>query len=460
MRRALLAFSKGIGLLWSPKSLGSGGLTKGLLLGSSVMQHFNIGSDELLLRDNQQSSFRQRCLSTLVLFLALSFPWGCGIRLLLLLSLSWIEPWLFVRVVQVTVVAWREWKGRLSIGLSRLFWSVREAWVYDKEEQEFASGGGGVWGGCLLEHWSLSCLTKFSNFLGMSTKGFEEEILNLLKMMKVRKEQKDDFNMIRFSREHNREGKLSSTMRRFLKVIEDLELRELSLYEGPLTWSDGAQDVALLEELFLEKEVFNALSDLSGNRAPGSAISRLRINLDTSKLMLMGRVESLGKLALEFGCEVGVLPSSYLGHPLGASFKCVAAWDEVEERFYKRGGLWKKVISGKYGEEEGDDALVKQGMGIVLSHGKLWASLLGGDMGKDLNLGQVLSSMTRDTLLHWHGSYVVKKRKDGRERESERECDGEEGENSYVPRSRRKESSFVVESKAFEIAVDDRKGKP
>ena len=66
------------------------------------------------------------------------------------------------------------------------------------------------------------------------------------------------------------------------------------------------------------------------------AISRLRINLDKSKLMLMGRVESLGKLALEFGCEVGVLPSSYLGHPLGASFKCVAAWDEVEERFYKR----------------------------------------------------------------------------------------------------------------------------
>ena len=47
-----------------------------------------------------------------------------------------------------------------------------------------------------------------------------------------------------------------------------------------------------------------------------------------------------------------------------------------------------------------------------------------------------------------------------RERESERECDGEEGENSSVPRSRRKESSFVVESKAFEIVVDDRKGKP
>ena len=41
-----------------------------------------------------------------------------------------------------------------------------------------------------------------------------------------------------------------------------------------------------------------------------------------------------------------------------------------------------------------------------------------------------------------------------------RECDGEEGEDSAVIRRRRKESSFVVESKVFEIVLDERKGKP
>ena len=46
------------------------------------------------------------------------------------------------------------------------------------------------------------------------------------------------------------------------------------------------------------------------------------------------------------------------------------------------------------------------------------------------------------------------------ERECDGECDGEEGENSSASRSRRKECSFAVESKAFEIVVDDRKGKP
>ena len=53
----------------------------------------------------------------------------------------------------MTVVAWREWKGRLSIGLSRLFWLVREAWVYEKEEQ-FARGvvgGGGSFRTLVLE---------------------------------------------------------------------------------------------------------------------------------------------------------------------------------------------------------------------------------------------------------------------------------------------------------------------
>ena len=45
-------------------------------------------------------------------------------------------------------------------------------------------------------------------------------------------------------------------------------------------------------------------------------------------------------------------------------------------------------------------------------------------------------------------------------RESERACDGEDGENSEATRKRRKESSFTVESKTFEIVLDERRGKP
>ena len=48
---------------------------------------------------------------------------------------------------------------------------------------------------------------------------------------------------------------------------------------------------------------------------------RLRINLEKSKLIPMRRVENLEDWALESGCKVGALPSSYLGHSLGVPFK-------------------------------------------------------------------------------------------------------------------------------------------
>ena len=66
------------------------------------------------------------------------------------------------------------------------------------------------------------------------------------------------------------------------------------------------------------------------------AISELSINLDKSKLMPIERVENLEKLALEFGCKVGALPSSYLGVPLGAPFKSMVVWDGIEERSCKK----------------------------------------------------------------------------------------------------------------------------
>ena len=65
-------------------------------------------------------------------------------------------------------------------------------------------------------------------------------------------------------------------------------------------------------------------------------ISGLRINIDKSEILLVGRVENLGELALELGCKVGMLLSSYLGLPLGAPHKSATVWDVVEERFQRR----------------------------------------------------------------------------------------------------------------------------
>ena len=79
------------------------------------------------------------------------------------------------------------------------------------------------------------------------------------------------------------------------------------------------------------------------------AISGLRINLDKSKILSVGRVENLEVLALEVGCKVGRLPTSYLGIPLGANHKSVAVWDGVEERFRKRLAMWKRQFISRGG---------------------------------------------------------------------------------------------------------------
>ncbi|RVW54818.1 putative transmembrane GTPase FZO-like, chloroplastic [Vitis vinifera] len=62
----------------------------------------------------------------------------------------------------------------------------------------------------------------------------------------------------------------------------------------------------------------------------------LRINLEKSELIPVGRVENLDDLLDELGCKMGSPPFSYLGLPLGAPFKYTVAWDGVEEQFHKR----------------------------------------------------------------------------------------------------------------------------
>ncbi|KAL6327231.1 hypothetical protein AAG906_015270 [Vitis piasezkii] len=77
------------------------------------------------------------------------------------------------------------------------------------------------------------------------------------------------------------------------------------------------------------------------------AVSGLRINLEKSELIPVGRVENIDDLALKFGCRVGSLPSTYLGLPLGAPFKSISVWDGVEEKFCKRLAMWKRQYLSK-----------------------------------------------------------------------------------------------------------------
>ena len=70
-------------------------------------------------------------------------------------------------------------------------------------------------------------------------------------------------------------------------------------------------------------------------------LSRLRINLSKSDIIVVGRLDDVEALATELDCKVGSLPASYLGLPLGAPHNFIVVWDPIEERFRKRLALWK-----------------------------------------------------------------------------------------------------------------------
>ena len=76
----------------------------------------------------------------------------------------------------------------------------------------------------------------------------------------------------------------------------------------------------------------------------------MRINLDKSSILPVGDVENPNLLALEIGCKVGSLPTTYLGLPLGARHKSTKVWDVVKEKFRKRLALRKRQYLSKGGK--------------------------------------------------------------------------------------------------------------
>jgi hypothetical protein len=61
------------------------------------------------------------------------------------------------------------------------------------------------------------------------------------------------------------------------------------------------------------------------------AVSRLRVNLTKSSLVLVGSLDDVDQLAGSLGCGTVDLPLKYLGLSLGASFKLKAMWRDLED---------------------------------------------------------------------------------------------------------------------------------
>ncbi|RVW46812.1 hypothetical protein CK203_075677 [Vitis vinifera] len=63
-----------------------------------------------------------------------------------------------------------------------------------------------------------------------------------------------DFNVVRFPEENSRRGRLTYSMRKFLEIIEDLELRDLPLHGGSFTWKGGLNNHSRIDWFLVSNE--------------------------------------------------------------------------------------------------------------------------------------------------------------------------------------------------------------
>lgn len=55
----------------------------------------------------------------------------------------------------------------------------------------------------------------------------------------------------------------------------------------------------------------------------------------------VNEVLNLEELATILGCSIEAFPTTYLGLPLGATFKTKGIWNEVQEKFENRLAFWQ-----------------------------------------------------------------------------------------------------------------------
>ena len=71
--------------------------------------------------------------------------------------------------------------------------------------------------------------------------------------------------------------------------------------------------------------------------------------MEKSAILPVGEVENIDQLAYELGYRVGILPSTYLGLPLGTRQNSVSIWEGIEKKFRRRLAAWKRLYISKGG---------------------------------------------------------------------------------------------------------------
>ena len=78
-------------------------------------------------------------------------------------------------------------------------------------------------------------------------------------------------------------------------------------------------------------------------------MTNLKVNVTKSEMVPIGKVNNVHALAKILGCKVRALPMTYLGMPLGVSYKAPSIWNPILEKIERKLAGWKKLYLSKGG---------------------------------------------------------------------------------------------------------------
>ena len=133
-------------------------------------------------------------------------------------------------------IDWRAINSRGAAGGVLVFWDNRVVELLEVEEGMFTVS-------CQFKNSVDGLRWVFTGVYGpvcrRDREAFWEEFGSIKGLWRDPWCVRGDFNMIRYPEERRRGGGPSASIKRFTKVVEDLELRDYPLQGGPFTWRGG-----------------------------------------------------------------------------------------------------------------------------------------------------------------------------------------------------------------------------
>ena len=131
---------------------------------------------------------------------------------------------------------WRTLNAIESTGGILICWDKRSLEILDWEEGQFSIS-------CRFRNGENGVVWVFTGVYGSFPKEEKECLWEEIGAIRGIWEEPwclgGDFNIIVSQRERSRQGRITSAMRRFAQIIDDLELVDLPLQGGLFTWSGG-----------------------------------------------------------------------------------------------------------------------------------------------------------------------------------------------------------------------------